>query len=234
MIVSNPRESAFSRGFSQGEATSQWGSPTPMMISPPPFKTGDPILTPTGMEWLFGAGNQGSKSPDPRIHEIPGVLTEVKFDDPVALPGISSIAPSMSNVTRPWAEKSYFKTSLANEVVLNNAYRKVLYTGQNDQIVIMSLRVFEIIDAEIHPETQQTFIINDGEGYFDIRDNRSGQNERFNFMSGDIIVIPPGTLHKLTATTNLKLTTIYSPPEHPDGLVQQNKPIQKSSVPIKF
>jgi mannose-6-phosphate isomerase-like protein (cupin superfamily) len=101
----------------------------------------------------------------------------------------------------------------------NNYFRRVLYTGPNMQIVIMSLQPKEDIGSEIHKTHDQFFRIESGRGIVYI------DNNKYFVKSGDAILIPQGTLHNLKNTGNkpLKFYTIYSPPEHKDKTIHKTK-----------
>lgn len=107
------------------------------------------------------------------------------------------------------------------DLTLNNSYfRQVLFTGQNCQLVLMSLKPGEEIGAEVHPNVDQFFRIEKGMAKVVV-----GENEEHNVGDGDAIIIPAGTKHNVINTSNedLKLYTIYSPPNHPDGTIHKTK-----------
>lgn len=108
------------------------------------------------------------------------------------------------------------------ELTLQNPYfRQVLYTGPNSQLVVMSLKPREEIGAEVHPTVDQFFRIEGGEGKVVV-----GEGEEHLVKDGDAIVIPAGTKHNVVNTSesaDLKLYTIYTPPQHPDGTIHKTK-----------
>lgn len=107
------------------------------------------------------------------------------------------------------------------DLTLKNSYfRQVLFTGQNCQLVLMSLKPGEEIGAEMHPNVDQFFRIEKGMAKVVV-----GENEEHNVGDGDAIIIPAGTKHNVINTSNedLKLYTIYSPPNHPDGTIHKTK-----------
>ena len=105
---------------------------------------------------------------------------------------------------------------------LKNAYfRQVLFTGKHTQLVVMCLQPGEEIGKEMHPNVDQFFRIEQGDAKFVL-----GENEENLLGDGDAIVIPAGTYHNVlntSKTTQLRLYTIYSPPNHPDGTVHKTK-----------
>ena len=105
---------------------------------------------------------------------------------------------------------------------LKNAwFRQVLFTGKNVQLVVMCLQPGEEIGKEMHPNVDQFFRIEQGEARFVL-----GENEEHLVRDGDAVVIPAGTYHNVLNTSRtapLRLYTIYSPPNHPDGTVHKTK-----------
>ncbi len=106
----------------------------------------------------------------------------------------------------------------------NTNYRKVIYTGKHMQLVVMSLNPSENIPKEIHDGHDQFIRIEDGECKIIISE------ESFILKKDDAIIIPAGTIHEvinISKEKNLKLYTIYSPPEHPPGTLQKSKTKQE-------
>lgn len=102
----------------------------------------------------------------------------------------------------------------------NNYFRKVIYTGQQIQLVIMSIPEGEEIGEEIHPATDQILFLIRGQAEAII------DNVAYDFRKHDALFIPAGTKHNIInlGDEDLKLYTVYSPPEHKDGLVEKAKP----------
>lgn len=108
------------------------------------------------------------------------------------------------------------------ELTLGNSYfRHVLYTGAHSQLVLMSLKPGEEIGNEVHPNVDQFFRFESGEGRAVLNNN-----EEVVFKADDVLIIPAGTYHNIintSATEDLKLYTIYSPANHPDGTIHETK-----------
>ena len=108
------------------------------------------------------------------------------------------------------------------ELALRNTYfRQVLFTAKHVQLVVMCLQPGEEIGDEVHANVDQFFRIERGEARF-VFDEKE---ERF-VHGGDGVVVPAGTYHNVinaSKTAELKLYTIYSPPNHPDGTVHKTK-----------
>ena len=97
----------------------------------------------------------------------------------------------------------------------NTDFRRVLYTGHNLQLVVMSLNPGDEIGEEVHDDRDQFFRIEEGEGVISI----DGVDHPV--KDDDGIIVPQGACHNVraTGTRPLKLYTIYGPPEHIDGTV---------------
>ena len=110
-----------------------------------------------------------------------------------------------------------FKDNIEKLTLNNNYYRKVIYTTPQMQLVLMSLPTNVEIGKEVHSYTTQFIRVESGKGVAYIN------KKRFNLHDGDSIVIPPGVSHNIISTDDLKLYTIYSPPEHKSGHTEYNK-----------
>lgn len=103
----------------------------------------------------------------------------------------------------------------------NGFFRQVLYTGKYAQLVVMCLQPGEEIGNEVHPKVDQFFRIEEGQAKFVF----NGKEEHI-AKSGDAIIVPAGTYHNvinILKTRQLKLYTLYSPPNHPDGTIHKTK-----------
>ena len=119
-----------------------------------------------------------------------------------------------------------FYTNIEDDTINNNNYRKVISTANNLQLVLMSLKPKEEIGREIHHNIDQFFRIEKGNAKAIIEEN-SKLNE-IELKDGSVIIIPKGTYHNIinVGDVELKLYTIYSPPNHPKDRVQLNKPLE--------
>jgi len=108
---------------------------------------------------------------------------------------------------------------IEKETISNDYFRKVLFTADRLQLVIMCLNPGEDIGEEVHPTTDQFFRIEEGEGKV-IVDGRE-----INIKDGSSILIKSGRVHNIINDSNkpLKLYSLYSPPHHRDGLIQKEK-----------
>jgi mannose-6-phosphate isomerase-like protein (cupin superfamily) len=101
----------------------------------------------------------------------------------------------------------------------NENFRQVLFTTERSQLVLMSLKPGEEIGEEVHEGIDQVLAFADGQGEAVIEGARSP------VRSGSVVVVPGGTRHNFinTGATPLKIVTVYTPPEHPDGTVHRTK-----------
>lgn len=124
-----------------------------------------------------------------------------------------------------------YSINIENETLMNNNYRKVLFTSTHQQLVVMNLKPGENIDKEVHHEHDQFIRIEKGQGIakFD--------NKQIELNDGIILMIPAGSEHEIlnsSKTQDLKLYTIYSPPEHPKNKLNIQKPINKKYKLLKI
>ncbi|MEI6462717.1 MAG: cupin domain-containing protein [bacterium] len=113
-----------------------------------------------------------------------------------------------------------FSGNIEQATLENTNFRKVLYTGKHSQLVLMCLKPSEEIGMEVHQDNDQFFRFEKGEGKVIIDGNEYVIN------SGSAIVVPSGANHNVintSATSELKLYTIYSPAHHKDGIVRATK-----------
>lgn len=113
-----------------------------------------------------------------------------------------------------------FTSNIEKDTVENNHFRKVLYTGKHCQLVLMSLQPKQEIGLETHPENDQFFRFEKGEGKCFIDGNE------YSVGDGVAVIVPAGAKHNVintSASEELKMYTIYSPPHHKDGIVRETK-----------
>lgn len=101
----------------------------------------------------------------------------------------------------------------------NADFRRVLTTGPHAQLVVMSIAAGSEIGEEVHDDVDQVlgFVDGSGETVLDDVPSRVG--------AGDLVFVPAGTKHNVRniGGGDLKLFTVYAPPEHPDGTVHRTK-----------
>ena len=103
----------------------------------------------------------------------------------------------------------YYRENIENLTLVNNNYRKVLYTTPNMQLVVMNIRKGDEIHQETHKNTTQFIRVESGKG-----GNKGFKTLRL--YDGICVIVPPNTKHYLknSGEDDLKLYSIYSPPEH--------------------
>ncbi len=113
-----------------------------------------------------------------------------------------------------------YSTAIEKETKKNSDFRRVLYTGKYSQLVLMNLKPMEEIGMEIHSNIDQFFRFEEGEGKVVI------DGVEHKVKDGDAVIVPAGAKHNVVNTSKkleLKLYTIYSPPEHQDKVVRHTK-----------
>jgi len=110
--------------------------------------------------------------------------------------------------------------NIEKQTLKNNYFRQVLFTGKKAQLVLMCLQRGEEIGNEVHRKVDQFFRIEQGEAKFVF----NGKEERV-VHDGDAVIVPAGTFHNVinAGKGKLKLYTVYSPPNHPDGTIHKSK-----------
>lgn len=113
-----------------------------------------------------------------------------------------------------------YHANIEQETLANTNFRKVLFTGIHSQLVVMCLQPNEDIGTEVHNDVDQFFRFEEGEGKAILN------GEEVFFKADDALIVPAGTEHNIINTSSsstLKLYTIYSPANHPDGTVHANR-----------
>jgi len=111
-----------------------------------------------------------------------------------------------------------FVKNIENLAVRNEAFRQVLYTAKSCQLVLMALKPGEEIGAEVH-QLDQFFRVEEGSGEAVLEGVRTA------IQAGFAVLVPAGANHNIinTGSTPLKLYTLYSPPNHRDGVVHRTR-----------
>lgn len=131
----------------------------------------------------------------------------------VVLPATSSLGVKGGKIPMS------YHANIFQETKINENFRQVLFTGLNSQLVVMSIPLGGEVGEETHKYTEQTlfFLSGTGEGILN--------EKKFPIKPGDVVVVVPGTKHNFlnTGTQNLKIYTVYAPPNHIDGRVHRTK-----------
>lgn len=121
--------------------------------------------------------------------------------------------------TDPKNKKGYH-VDLENETKVNSDFRRVLYTNEQLQLVLMSLKPGEEIGLETHPDNDQFFRFDAGQGKVVIN------TAEYKVKDGDGIIVPKGAEHNVINTSeneDLKFYTIYAPAHHKDGVIRHTR-----------
>ena len=115
---------------------------------------------------------------------------------------------------------SGYSINIEEKTLASDNFREVLYTTERSQLVIMTLKAGEEIGMEHHTGHDQFIRVEEGEGVAIL------DGERHDLTDGVAVVIPAGTEHNVINTSTvaaLRLYTLYTPPEHPDGIIHKTK-----------
>ena len=115
---------------------------------------------------------------------------------------------------------SGYLTDIERTTLQNEYFRQVLFTGPYSQLVVMAIAPGDDIGMETHDDVDQFIRVEAGTGKAILN------GEEHTLADGSAVVIPAGTQHNIVNTSPselLRLYTIYTPPEHPDGTVHKNK-----------
>jgi mannose-6-phosphate isomerase-like protein (cupin superfamily) len=107
----------------------------------------------------------------------------------------------------------------------NETFRTVLFTGEHTQLTVMRLRAGEEIGAEAHDDLDQFIRIEQGSARVELGREKAAVDETYDVSDDWAVIIPAGTWHNVvnTGDGDLKLYSLYSPAEHPDGTVHATK-----------
>lgn len=114
---------------------------------------------------------------------------------------------------------------IEKETKANDHFRAVLHTGTHAQLTVMSLAPGEDIGREVHEDIDQFLRIEEGRGRAEFGKTQDKIDESFEVEDDWAVVVPAGIWHNVvnTGEGELKLYSIYSPPEHPDGTIHKTK-----------
>lgn len=107
----------------------------------------------------------------------------------------------------------------------NTNFRTVIYTGKHSQLTVMSIPPVGEVGWEAHGHLDQFLRLEAGKARLDLGSNKDSVDESHDIEDDWALIIPAGTWHNVvnTGDVDLKLYSIYSPPQHPDGTVHRTK-----------
>lgn len=111
------------------------------------------------------------------------------------------------------------------ETTANTNFRTTLFTGTHTQLTVMSLKVGEEIGWECHGHLDQFLRVEQGSARVELGPDEDTVSEQHDVSDDWAVIIPAGTFHNVvnTGDGDLKLYSLYSPPEHPAGTVHVTK-----------
>lgn len=114
---------------------------------------------------------------------------------------------------------SGYITNIEDKTEGNDYFREVLFTAPHSQLVVMSIAPNEDIGEETHDNVDQFLRVESGEGKAVL------DGDETSISDGYCVVVPAGTRHNIinTGSSALKLYTVYSPANHPDGTIHKTK-----------
>lgn len=100
----------------------------------------------------------------------------------------------------------------------NDSFRRVIFTGPHSQLVAMVLEPGEDIGVETH-DVDQLFLVIEGIAEAEVN------GDLYELEEDGLLVVPAGTRHNIlnVGDEELRLLTVYSPPEHAPGTIHQTK-----------
>ncbi|MDP8954517.1 MAG: cupin domain-containing protein [Actinomycetota bacterium] len=107
----------------------------------------------------------------------------------------------------------------------NSTFRTVLFTGTKMQLTVMRIAAGEEIGVEMHEDVDQFIRIEQGRARVTFGPSEKEVSETHHAEGDWAVIIPAGTWHNVinAGDADLRLYSLYSPPEHPHGTVHETK-----------
>jgi mannose-6-phosphate isomerase-like protein (cupin superfamily) len=115
----------------------------------------------------------------------------------------------------------------------NGTFRTVVFTGEHAQLTVMRIGPGEDIGREAHPKTDQFIRIEQGRARVEFGTVEGRVDATYDVEAHWAIVVPAGVWHDIinTGTEDLKLYSLYSPPQHPAGTIHRTKADAEAAEP---
>lgn len=115
--------------------------------------------------------------------------------------------------------------NVEEETLANETFRTVIFTGDHTQLTVMRLGPGEDIGREAHDDLDQFIRIEKGRARIELGKSEDGFDETHDVEDDWAAIIPAGIWHNVvnTGSDDVKLYSLYSPPEHPDGTVHKTR-----------
>lgn len=120
-------------------------------------------------------------------------------------------------------------TNLFEDTYRNPNFRLARWTGEHMQLTLMTIPSFSDIGMEIHPEVEQFLYVESGRGIAMMGKTKGKMDCCGELRPGTAILIPANTWHNIqnVCREELKLFSIYAPPQHPHGTVDVTKETER-------
>ena len=107
----------------------------------------------------------------------------------------------------------------------NGTFRTVVFTGTHTQLTVMRLAPGEEIGREAHPQLDQFLRVEQGRARLELGATGDRIDETHDVEADWAFIVPAGVWHNVVnvGDDEVKLYSLYSPPEHPDGVVHRTK-----------
>ena len=147
---------------------------------------------------------------------------------------VFAFAASLARVADDWMNDADLERGLEmlgwignvqQETLDNTTFRTVVYTGRHTQLTVMKLGPGEDIGLEAHGHLDQFLRLEEGRARVELGRTEDQIEETYDVEDDWAIIVPAGVWHNVvnTGTSEVKLYSLYSPPEHPDGTVHKTK-----------
>jgi len=115
--------------------------------------------------------------------------------------------------------------NIERETIDNDTFRTVVFTGEHTQLTVMSIPLGGDIGGEVHDGHDQFLRIESGRARVELGGSEGSPAETHDVEDDWAVIVPAGEWHNVvnTGTEALKVYSLYSPPEHPDGTVHRTK-----------
>ena len=107
----------------------------------------------------------------------------------------------------------------------NTNFRTVAYTGEHTQLTLMRLGPGEEIGWEQHAHLDQFLRLEQGRARVEFGGTEDAVDETHEVEDDWAFIVPAGVWHNVVnlGDGDVKLYSLYSPPEHSDGTVHRTK-----------
>jgi mannose-6-phosphate isomerase-like protein (cupin superfamily) len=107
----------------------------------------------------------------------------------------------------------------------NDDFRRVLFTGEHTQLTVMHLAPGEDIGREVHTDRDQFLRLEQGHARVELGRTEASVDEVFEVQEDWAVIVRAGVWHNIVnvGDGDLRLYSLYSPPEHPEGTVHRTK-----------